>query len=126
MLRENVRLVILDEPFRGLDREKRHELLRRVRSLWKDCTLLCITHDIAETEGFDSVVVVENGTVAEQGSPSELREHETSRYAQLLAAEMHARSRLWSGEIWRRVRVQNGRAIESVRDINAEDAAEVA
>src|SRR5207249_8550472 len=49
ILRPGVRLVILDEPFRGLDREQRRELLTRARRLWKGVTLLCITHDVGET-----------------------------------------------------------------------------
>ncbi len=35
MLRSDVRLVILDEPFRGLDRDKRRELLARARQFWQ-------------------------------------------------------------------------------------------
>src|SRR5205823_46301 len=46
MLRKDARLVLLDEPFRGLDREKRCELLARAREYWRGSTLLCITHDI--------------------------------------------------------------------------------
>ena len=49
MLRPDVRLVILDEPFRGLDREQRRELLGRARKLWRDATLLCIMHNLEET-----------------------------------------------------------------------------
>ena len=49
MLRPGVRLVILDEPCRGLDREQRRELLARTRQLWRQATLLCITHDVGET-----------------------------------------------------------------------------
>ncbi|MFI5108920.1 MAG: ATP-binding cassette domain-containing protein, partial [Terriglobales bacterium] len=48
LLRAGTRLAILDEPFRGLDREQRRELLQRVRRLWRDVTLLCITHDVSE------------------------------------------------------------------------------
>ena len=37
-----VRLVILDEPFRGLERHQRQKLLARALKLWRDATLLCI------------------------------------------------------------------------------------
>ena len=47
-VRPEARLVILDEPFRGLDRQQRHALLGRTRALWQDATLLCITHDVSE------------------------------------------------------------------------------
>lgn len=35
LMHPNPRLVILDEPFRGLDRSQRHELLARARQQWR-------------------------------------------------------------------------------------------
>ncbi len=49
LLRPDVRLAILDEPFRGLDFEQRRKLLARAREFWRDATLLWISHDVAET-----------------------------------------------------------------------------
>lgn len=114
MLRKDVRLVILDEPFRGLDREKRRQLLGRARELWSDCTLLCITHDIAETLDFDRVLVIEQGRIAEQGDPAELSGMPQSRYAQLLAAEEETRTGLWADPAWRRIRIHSGRIVEEI------------
>jgi ATP-binding cassette subfamily B protein len=126
ILHPDTHLVILDEPFRGLDRAKRRELLSRARKLWSGCTLLCITHDIAETESFDRVLVVESGRISEEGTPRELRHRASSRYAQLLAAEQQARSGLWSSRQWRRVRIENGRTIESIQDPALTGEADVA
>ena len=114
MLRADVRLIILDEPFRGLDREKRRHLLARARDLWRDCTLLCITHDIEETRDFDRVLVIEQGRIAENGTPHELCASPGSRYAQLLEAEAQTRSGLWSRSIWRRIRIHSGRIVEEM------------
>ncbi len=114
MLRANTRLAILDEPFRGLDREKRRELLARSRQFWRTSTMLCITHDLEETQGFDRVLVIEHGRIAEDGTPAELRRLPNSRYAQLLEAEAQTRSGIWSGAIWRRIRIHSGRIVEQV------------
>ncbi len=57
LLRSNVRLAILDEPFRGLDSEQRHALLARAREVWRDATLIFISHDIREAMEFDRVLV---------------------------------------------------------------------
>jgi ATP-binding cassette subfamily B protein len=114
MLREDARLVILDEPFRGLDGEKRRELLHRAREFWRGATLLCITHDIEETLEFDRVLVIENGQVAEEGTPAQLRSTSDGRYAQLLEAERQTRSGLWSARFWRRIHIHSGRIVEQV------------
>ena len=114
LLRKDAKLAILDEPFRGLDRERRRELLARAREFWRGATLLCITHDLAETQAFDWVVMIERGCIAEQGKPRELRERAESRYAQLLAAEEEARSGLWLGGTWRRIQIHAGQIVEGM------------
>jgi ATP-binding cassette subfamily B protein len=108
MFRPEARLVILDEPFRGLDRQQRHALLRRARALWRDATLLCITHDISETQAFERVLVVEDGHVVEDDDPATLSEQPGSRYRALLEAENAVREGHWSSAIWRRVRLEAG------------------
>jgi len=40
LVRRGVRLVILDEPFRGLDRAQRRLLLQRARQVWRTATVL--------------------------------------------------------------------------------------
>jgi ABC-type bacteriocin/lantibiotic exporter with double-glycine peptidase domain len=112
MFRSDVRLAILDEPFRGLDRERRRELLVRSRSAWKNATLLCITHDIGETMLFDRVIVVDGGRIVEEGQPSSLAEQSDSRYRKLLDAEAALKSTSWSGGEWRRMRMSGGVVIE--------------
>lgn len=114
LLRDNVRLAILDEPFRGLDREKRRQLLARSRKFWSGCTLLCITHDLEETQEFDRVLVLERGRVVEDGAPRDLAGNPDSRYAQLLAAERRTRAELWSANIWRHIRIHSGRLVEEL------------
>lgn len=108
MLRDNVRLVILDEPFRGLDREKRRVLLQRARRWWQAATLLCITHDVSETQQFDRVIVLEGGHIVEDGAPQELAAQPASRYRALLDAEMAVRTGLWSDAQWRRLWLEGG------------------
>ncbi len=112
MLRSNVRLAILDEPFRGLDRERRKRLLGESRRLWAKITMLCVTHDVEHTQGFDRILVVENGRVIENGSPKELLENPKSRYAELLRADQDNHSLLWGGGKWRNWWLADGRLLE--------------
>ena len=108
LLRPHTRLVILDEPFRGLDREQRRALLQRVRDLWRDLTLLCITHDVSETRTFDRVLVVEGGRIVEDGHPATLAEQPASRYRALLDTERAVQLSGWSRGVWRRLHLYNG------------------
>jgi ATP-binding cassette subfamily B protein len=113
LLRPGVRLVILDEPFRGLDTDQRRTLLKRARELWRDATLLSISHDIADTMTFERVIVIEEGRIAEDGSPNELASKPASRLHALLEAERAVREGLWSSDEWRRLRLQDGVLVES-------------
>jgi ABC-type bacteriocin/lantibiotic exporter with double-glycine peptidase domain len=112
LLRPNVRLVILDEPFRGLDIEQRRVLLQRARRLWSNCTLLVISHDIGESMTFDRVLVVEAGRIVEDGNPTKLASLPGSRLQDLLRAECAVREELWATGKWRRLNLQNGALIE--------------
>jgi ATP-binding cassette subfamily B protein len=114
MNRDGVRLVILDEPFRGLDRAQRRRLLIKARQFWKDATLICVTHDVGETQDFNRVLVIENGHVIEDAAPGELRETPGSRYADLLKAEEQVRTGMWASADWRHLRMEEGRLAESL------------
>ncbi|MDQ2806272.1 MAG: cysteine peptidase family C39 domain-containing protein [Chloroflexota bacterium] len=109
--RAAARLVILDEPFRGLDHARRAALLAQARRYWPTATLLCVTHDIAETAGFDRVLVVEAGRIVEDGAPALLAAAADSRYNALLRAEQAVRAELWAAAGWRRLRLEDGRLI---------------
>jgi ATP-binding cassette subfamily B protein len=113
MTRPHVRLAILDEPFRGLDRTKRRQLLLNARAHWRNATLLCITHDVGETQQFDRVLVVENGQIIEDGAPKVLATRVDSHYWRLLQAEEAVRQGMWQGAQWRHLRMAEGRLQES-------------
>ena len=115
LLRARPRLVILDEPFRGLSRDQRQTLLARARRRWSSATLFCVTHDIAETETFARVLVIADGRVAEDGAPAALLAQPGSRYAALAEAERRVRAAAWSGERWRRLRLEDRRIVERPR-----------
>jgi len=115
LLRREVRLALLDEPFRGLDRHQRGELLARARRHWENTTLLCVTHDVGETLGFSRALVVENGRIVEDGNPAELARHANSRYRALLEAEESVREGSWSSGQWRHLRLENGRLVEKLQ-----------
>lgn len=113
LARHQPRLVILDEPFRGLERQRRHELLELARQKWKSATLILITHDVTETLDFPRVLVLDEGRLVEDASPAELTAQPNSLYRSLLDAEDAVRRRLWSSEEWRRIELTSGRLVQN-------------
>jgi len=111
-LRSKVRLAILDEPFRGLDSTSRREMLRSARRIWAGATLLFVSHDVGDTLLFDRVMVIEAGTIVEDGAPADLAAVPTSRYSELLRHEQALKRRLLLGANWRRLEMQNGELSE--------------
>jgi ATP-binding cassette subfamily B protein len=111
--KRNVRLAILDEPFRGLDRDARRALLVQAREHWRAATMLCITHDVGETKAFERVIVIENGRVVEDAAPAVLAKRRGSRYRAMLDAEEEVRRGLWQGADWRRLWIEQGELRES-------------
>jgi ABC-type bacteriocin/lantibiotic exporter with double-glycine peptidase domain len=109
----DVRLALLDEPFRGMDRDRRSALLIDARKRWQGVTLLCVTHDVGETQLFDRVLVIDDGRIVEDGHPGRLAEA-PSRYQRLLNAEREVLGQLWDSGDWRRVLIRNGQAQEAV------------
>ncbi len=111
LLRPGVRLVILDEPFRGLDIDQRRTLLQRAREIWRDATLLSISHDVSETLAFTRVLVIEGGRIVEDANPSFLAEHPSSRFHAMLEAERAVREGLWSTGGWRHLKLDEGKLV---------------
>jgi ABC-type bacteriocin/lantibiotic exporter with double-glycine peptidase domain len=108
MHRRGIQLAVLDEPFRGLDRQQRRDLMGRVRKHWRDATLLCVTHDVGEALSFPRVLVVDTGRVVEDGSPEDLVRQPDSSYRKLLLAEEEVREGLWSNNNWLHLHLRDG------------------
>jgi ABC-type bacteriocin/lantibiotic exporter with double-glycine peptidase domain len=108
LLSPRTRLALLDEPFRGMDRTQRRALLAEARRWWASVTLLCVTHDVAETMAFDRVLVVEDGRIIEDEAPGSLMARE-SRYRDLVEAEAAVGESIWKGDFWRRFTLADGR-----------------
>lgn len=68
-------LLLLDEPFSGLDALLRHEMRARVREILRaeGATALLVTHDQEEALQFaDRVAVMQSGRIEQVGTPEEI------------------------------------------------------
>jgi ATP-binding cassette, subfamily B, bacterial len=64
----DAQLLILDEPTAALDAKSEHEVFERFGELTKGKTALLISHRFSTVRMADRIVVLENGTIVEQGS----------------------------------------------------------
>jgi ATP-binding cassette subfamily B protein len=80
-LRE-AQLLILDEPTAALDAKSEHEVFERFGELTKGKMALLISHRFSTVRMADRIVVLENGTIVEQGSHDALI-GTGGRYAQM-------------------------------------------
>lgn len=79
----NPRLVLLDEPFTGLDatarRELQHTLLNGLGP--SEVPRVIVTHDPSHAHSLaDRMVVVEDGRVTQRGTPAQIRSHPATSY----------------------------------------------
>lgn len=75
-------VLILDEPTAALDPIAENELYLQYRDMTKDRTSLFISHRFASTRFCDRIVLMEQGTIVEEGSHEQLME-KNGRYAEL-------------------------------------------
>ena len=71
-LLKNAPIVLLDEATASLDVENETKVQGALSRLLAGKTVLVIAHRMRTVAGADHIVVLENGHVAEQGTPAEL------------------------------------------------------
>jgi ATP-binding cassette subfamily B protein len=78
-------LLVVDEPFAGLDRVGVERILARLRHLARERIVVVVAHDLADLSSFDRVVWIEQGRIAGQGPHAEL-EAQVPGYREVLRA----------------------------------------
>lgn len=65
-------LFLLDEPTEGLDAETERQILDLLAEVTKEKTVLMVTHRLRGLANFDSIIVMDNGQIIEQGTHADL------------------------------------------------------
>lgn len=68
----NPKIIILDEATSNLDTESESFIQKSLHTLMKDRTTLVIAHRLSTIQQADQILVIEDGTIAEQGKHDEL------------------------------------------------------
>ncbi|MCT4563017.1 MAG: ABC transporter ATP-binding protein/permease [Maledivibacter sp.] len=69
-------IILLDEATASLDTENESKIQGALSELIKNKTVLIIAHRMRTVSGADKIVVIKDGSVAETGTPSELKERQ--------------------------------------------------
>ncbi len=72
LLYKNSPIIILDEPTAALDAIAESDIYQKYCSLAKGRTAVFISHRLASTRFCDRILLIENGTIAEEGTHEEL------------------------------------------------------
>lgn len=73
---QDPRILILDEPTSALDAESEHFIKDALNELMEGRTTFIIAHRLSTVRDADQILVLDNGTIAEQGTHAELMEEE--------------------------------------------------
>jgi subfamily B ATP-binding cassette protein MsbA len=71
LIRDNP-ILILDEPTAALDAESEHLVIEALERLMKGRTVITIAHRLSTLRSADKIIVIKDGTVAENGTHEEL------------------------------------------------------
>ena len=88
---KNVPIILLDEATASLDVENETLIQTALSRLIRDKTVLVIAHRMRTVAGADRIVVLDCGTVAEEGAPADLLARD-GRYAHMVKLQTESQS----------------------------------
>lgn len=77
---KEAKLVMLDEATSGLDNLSENTIMKNIRNIFKDETVVTITHNFSLLKNYDKIILIENGVVQEEGNYSELEQKKSKFY----------------------------------------------
>ncbi len=85
-MRQRADILVLDEPTAAMDAESESQVFDRVRALTDNQMAILISHRFSTVRMADTIVVLDQGRIIEQGTHDQLME-EAGRYAELFALQ---------------------------------------
>lgn len=65
-------IIVFDDSFSNLDSETEELVLKSLAGVWSGKTCLVVSHRISTIQGFDHIIVLDQGRIIEEGKHSEL------------------------------------------------------
>ena len=82
-LMSNPRILIFDEATSALDYESERIIQTNMRAICQGRTVIIIAHRLSAVRDAQRIIVMDHGRIVEQGSHSELLDHQAGHYARL-------------------------------------------
>lgn len=70
-------IIILDEPTSALDQANERRIVEILKSINGSCTIIMVAHRLNTIKHFDSIAVLDHGTIVEQGSYDKLMKEDS-------------------------------------------------
>lgn len=84
----NSNIVIFDDTFSALDNRTEQHVLNNIKKLTKDKTCIIISNRISDIRDCDKIIVLEQGTIVEQGTHESLL-NERKKYYEFFESQAH-------------------------------------
>ncbi|GAB6926339.1 ABC transporter transmembrane domain-containing protein [Paenibacillus sp. JCM 10914] len=80
---KNAPIILMDEPTSALDMGSENVLQENLTALWKDKTVLIVTHRLTTIRDADLILVLDQGKIVQRGTHHELLEKDDGLYRRL-------------------------------------------
>lgn len=97
-LLHNSQVYIFDEATSNIDVESENDIVEQIRKIAKSKTVIMISHRLANTVDADKIFVMDNGSIAESGTHSQLLQNDGT-YAKLWSAQQNLENYAKDGEL---------------------------
>ena len=77
---KNPDYIFLDEATNALDANNEHEIIDSLNEFYKGKTVVIVAHRLSTIKNADNIVVIDKGTIVEQGTHKELIARKGSYY----------------------------------------------
>lgn len=83
---ESAPVLIMDEPTSAIDAQAEYEIFQNLEKVYKDKTLILVSHRFSTVRNAEKIIVINNGEIAEMGSHQELMSN-NQLYAQMFSTQ---------------------------------------
>lgn len=92
---QNKPILILDEATSSLDSKSEHLVQEALEKLFRDRLVIIIAHRFSTIQNADQILVIDNGSIVDSGTPGQLAKHK-GLYSELLQYQIEGNKKLLS------------------------------